>query len=204
MESNKIVKVPNFDSENIKNTLNDASKKAKVVSKKLADLLTAVDTAKYVKTVFKLVNFAKTPSKLLLKSVPGLEKEERELLLTIHQIVYDKIITEEMIQQILKVLENAKGVAISMFRQLSGEINKSEKSEDFANKLVEAFSSGFDVFSKIKTISNLDKKTMKLQKLGGTKEEMEFDENTYKKKALKYKKKYIRLKNKLKEEGTKF
>ncbi len=195
------IAVPKPNIGKIKAAADDAVKKVKQLSEKMANLLAAVDGARYAKTVFKLINFSRTTSKIALQTIPGLEENEKNLLLSIHDLVYEKIVTPDLISAVLKVLEGAKGVAISMFRQVAQKVDEQKENEEFADKLVTTLSSGVDAFTKIQEIKNIDMKTLKLKKGGGTKEEMDLDEKFYKKKAMKYKKKYIRLKNRLINEG---
>ena len=192
-------KVPKFDLQKFKDSITSASKKAAPIPKKIAEILDALDMVKYIKIVFSLVGVAKESTQFLLKNIPKLEKNERELLMTIHTVVYEKVITKELLNNIFSILDSAKNTTTTLLKSLS-KFLESARYEDFAKDLIKSFSSGISAFKKIKEIKNIDINQLKLIKTGGSKEEILLDEKFYKKKAMKYKKKYLSLKEKIKNQ----
>lgn len=163
--------------------------------------LNLLDELKFQSALIQLALFTKNMSKSVIDNFPGLTVDERKLMSTIHKLVYGNIINDFNLKVLSNIVKTGKDAAVTLVKKLSKEIKKNKEIKEKAKETLKQTEIGSTLIDKLTKANVINPSTLKIEKKkGGSKtpeEEEEEDERLYKKKAQKYKMKYLALKKKL-------
>ncbi len=164
---------------------------------------------KILSSILLLIEYIKTVSASSVEFL-NLDKEQKELFKTIHSLVHGVILTDTNVRNVINILFNNGEVAVSLVNKIALEFKKLPSLKNIlkneADKVLNTLKLGKELKENLNKNVRLEK-SLAAQQSNQIKEILreagyynknyynkEEDEIYYKKKALKYKNKYLQLK----------